>query len=342
MNFKKIIFVLMVLLLSTLEIFAGGKKKSGTAGAEELLIPIGARGTALGGSYIASISGVDATYWNPAGVSNSSLGAEAYFSNMSYFAGINVNAIALSGNFEGFGSLALSIRSVSFGDIPVTDELHPDGSWETFSPSYTTVGLTYSKSITDRVRVGLTANIVTEQIMRVGATGVSFDIGIQYAGLAGVNGLKIGLVVKNLGPQMKYDGGNLYRPSLVQGSNRGTQNLLVESAGFELPSYFEIGIGYDAFVRSDHRITLGSSFENNNFSDDEYKVSMEYAYKDLFFARGSYQMAPTATTEDYLFGPAFGAGIHYNTGGLDLTLDYAYRWNRYFDASNIVSLKVGF
>jgi hypothetical protein len=62
----------------------------------------------------------------------------------------------------------------------------------------------------------------------------------------------------------------------------------------------------------------------------------------LFFVRGSYQMAPTAETDVYQFGPAFGAGMHYNASGVDLTLDYAYRTNNLFDASNVVTLKVGF
>jgi hypothetical protein len=43
----------------------------------------------------------------------------------------------------------------------------------------------------------------------------------------------------------------------------------------------------------------------------------------------------------YLYDFTAGAGVHYNTGELDLTFDYAYRHMKYFDASNIITLKVG-
>ncbi len=47
-------------------------------------------------------------------------------------------------------------------------------------------------------------------------------------------------------------------------------------------------------------------------------------------------------SDEYLYGPAFGAGIHYNAGGLDMQVDYGYRWNRFFDANHIITVKVGF
>jgi len=342
MNYKRFIFVLIVTFLSTLEIFAGGRNRVGTAGAQELLIPIGARGTALGGSYISSISGIDALFWDPAGISGTTQNAEAMFSHMTYIADIGISAVGVTGNIAGFGSIGLSIRSVSFGDIPVTTETNSDPGWETYSPSYVVVGLTYAKSLSDRVRIGVTTNLISESIVRSKASGIAFDAGIQYFGLGGINGLKVGITLKNLGPQMKYSGGDLVRYGTSTGALRSTMPLEVEAAGFELPSYFELGVGYEAMVQSDHKFTLGTSFQNNNYLDDEYKFSLEYSFKDLFYVRGSYQFAPQAPTDDYLFGPAFGAGIHYATSGVDLTLDYAYRYNKLFDASNVVTLKVGF
>jgi hypothetical protein len=343
MYIKRIIFVLVVLMLSTLEIFAGGKERSGTAGAQELLIPVGARGTALGGSFISSISGIDALYWNPAGIAATNSNAEVMFSNMTYIADIGVSSFAVSGNFAGFGTLAFSLKSLSFGDIPTTTELSPDITADHFSPNYMVIGVTYAKALSDKVRAGLTVNFVSETIARVSASGFAFDVGVQYAGLGGVNGLKIGLAVKNLGPQMKFDGGGMYRWATPDGSGRTVTSLMkVDASGFELPSFFEVGVGYEAALQADHKLTFGSSFQNNNFSDDEYKLSMEYAFRDLVYLRGSYQMAPSAETDTYIYGPAFGAGVHYNTGGVDLALDYAYRYNKFFDASNIITLKVGF
>ena len=58
----------MLSLLMMAEVFASGGKRNGTAGAQELLIPVSARGLAFSGSYVSGISGVDAIYYNPAGL----------------------------------------------------------------------------------------------------------------------------------------------------------------------------------------------------------------------------------------------------------------------------------
>ncbi len=342
MSYKRLFFVLVLLIVSALEIFAGGRDRAGTAGATELLIPIGARGTALGGSYICSASGIDAVFWNPAGVSGSNNGAEAMFSHMSYIADIGVNAFALSASFADVGTIAFTLRAFSMGDIPVTTETAPDITDNVFSPSYTIAGITYSRALSDKVRAGLTFNFINESIASVSANGFAFDVGVQYFGLAGINGLKVGIAVKNLGPQMKFDGGGLFKPSAPTESERTISSLLkVDAAGFELPSFFELSVGYEQNFTSDHKAIFATSFQNNNYQSDEYKLSMEYAFRDLFFVRGSYQLVPQ-DSEEYLYGPAFGAGFHYNAGGLDMTVDYGYRWNRFFDANHIVTVKLGF
>jgi len=60
MNTKRLLFLSLIALAMAGMVFAGNPEKSGTAAGQELLIPIGARGTALAGSGIASISGVEA------------------------------------------------------------------------------------------------------------------------------------------------------------------------------------------------------------------------------------------------------------------------------------------
>ena len=68
---KNIHIVLAVTLLVSFAINiveAGSKKRRGTAGAQELLIPTGSRGTAMAGAYVAGISGLEAVEWNMAGV----------------------------------------------------------------------------------------------------------------------------------------------------------------------------------------------------------------------------------------------------------------------------------
>ncbi len=68
---KSIHIVLAITLLTVFVIDiveAGSKKRRGTAGAQELLIPTGSRGTAMAGAYVSGISGLEAVEWNMAGL----------------------------------------------------------------------------------------------------------------------------------------------------------------------------------------------------------------------------------------------------------------------------------
>ena len=78
-----VIFVLLaglVLEITNTIAYAGSRKRRGTSGANELLIPVGSAATALGGANQALVYGVDAIYWNPAGIARSSANSEMMFS----------------------------------------------------------------------------------------------------------------------------------------------------------------------------------------------------------------------------------------------------------------------
>lgn len=344
---KSLMALLAVLSLTGVTAFAGGGDRVGTAGGDQLLIPVGARGIALGSAYTAGISGLNAIYYNPAGFSASTQRAEAMFSHMSSIGDIGVDYFAVGSQFSGFGHLALSIKSLSFGDIKVTDERNPDGTGAVYTPTFVTVGLTYSRALTDRIRAGVTAYLVSESIDRVSASGASFDVGIQYSGLAGYRGLQLGVTLRHLGPNMKYDGPGLYRSADELNSKRDAQLLKIEAAGFNMPTSLEIGLAYAAAFSDIHSVTVSGAFENNNFLQDQYRIGAEYSYRDFFFLRGSFNVAGNSLKDAkgdtaYLRGPAMGAGVKYQAGDLALGLDYAYEVNRVFDGNHVFTLNIGF
>ena len=127
-------------------------KRLGTAGAAELLIPVGGRDLAMGSSGIATSRGVEALYWNPAGVARMSGGAEGMFSYMSYIADIKTSYAAVAANFGSIGSIGFSIKSLALGDISLTTDEDPEGrTGRTFSPSYVTLTFGYSRALTDAI-----------------------------------------------------------------------------------------------------------------------------------------------------------------------------------------------
>jgi hypothetical protein len=332
-------------LLSTTG-FAGNKNRIGTAGAQELLIPVGAAGIAIGSASAVFLKGVDAIYWNPAGLARMTNGVGAMFSQMSYLADVSVSYGAIGVNAGEFGTLGFSVKSLSFGDIPVTTATYPDGTGERYSPTYLTMGLTYSKLLTDRISVGVTGYVVSEKILNMSASGLSFDIGIQYHNL-GTQGLMLGVAVKSIGPNMRFDGSDAYVTANSVNGNRGQQAYKDELATFEMPTMMEIGLAYSPRLDEENEVTVGSEFRNNNYSDDEYAFGAEYSFMKTFFVRGGYTFSPQTNKDltgasGYIYDWTGGAGFHTDVGGVGIKVDYAYRHMKYFESSHIFTIGLDF
>jgi hypothetical protein len=342
--------LLAMLVVSVAPVDAGTRRRRGTAGATELLIPVGSRGTALGGTFAAGISGIEAMYWNPAGVAATGRSAELMVSHLNYLADIDVNYVATYANFSGLGALGVSFKTLSFGNIPVTTVESADGTGETFSPNFVNFGLTFSRQMTDRILMGVTAKVISEKILRLSASGMAFDFGLQYRTSAG---WKLGIALRNLGPNMQFDGADLENLTPIPGTEPGSrpENLRTVLSTFELPTTFEIGVAFDWSPAQDNTVTLMGGFQNNNFSLDEYKVGVEYNYKKMVYLRGAYSLAHNAEdgefissdADQFLFGPAIGGGINYDlTSTLNISVDYAYRPTELFEDNQWFSLTLGF
>lgn len=339
---KFISIVLLLSVLITLPVFSGRGDKSGTSASPMLLIPVGGREIAMGGSSIATTKGIEAIFFNPAGLSFGRNQSEAMFSHMNYFADMGVDFISVSSNFEGFGRLAVSIKNISVGDIPITTETSPDGTGEIFSPRFSTFGITYANALTDRIGIGVTTEIITEQLDRASATSIAFSFGVQYQAFANIRGLDFGLVVKNLGPPMQYDGPGMLRTGNVENTARPNSLYRLTSSKSELPSTIEIGVGYQSIVSDQIKFNLTTIFQNQNFSDDEFKFGGELAYDESFFLRGGYMLSQETVVDSYHYGATLGAGITQNLDGIDFTFDYAYQQMDIFDGNHVFSIKMGF
>jgi len=320
-------------------------QRVGAIAASELLIPVGARDMALGGSSIATTRGVEAMYWNTAGLGHMAGGAEAMFSSMSYIADINVVYGAVAGRFGSFGNIGFNIKSLSFGDIPLTTEDDPENiSQRFYSPTFVTVSAAFARPLTDAITVGFGIKLISEQIARVSSSGFAFDFGVQYDGVVGVKGLNLGLAVKNIGPLMKFEGPGLYRKAGVVEGNRPEEYLLLDAAVYELPALVEIGLSYDYTLADNFVAQVSGSFSNNNLYYDAYNGGIELSYQveDLkLYGRGGYSSVPQ-NQDNEIFGATMGAGIAYNLGGVNLVVDYGYRTTKYFEANQVFSLKFEF
>ena len=330
----------MVLLIAT-SIYAGDVSRKGTTGADYLLIPVSARGIATGGAFVANLTGLESIYYNPAGLDVSS-GTEFMFSYMSYLADVKVSYLGASTNFGDFGSLGFTLKSLAFGDIPVTTVEFPDGTGSSYSPSYLTLGLTYSKVITDRISVGTNIKLLSESIENVSANGWAIDLGVQYKFTPE---LMIGAAVMNIGPNMQYSGPELSAFTQIPGSNAGTpggQYQIVTEA-FQIPSYFLLSLAYNIDINDQNNLLVASTFIANNSLEDNLNFGLEYGFLNNFFVRGGYNLL-LENSDQNVFGLTFGAGIDYSVGGdFGFAFDYAFRDVKDFPTANhVFTIKLSF
>jgi opacity protein-like surface antigen len=355
-HFKFLSGLLVIsLIVMSLDAFAGTGRRRGTAGASELLIPVGSRGIALNGAFTSGFTGLEAIYWNPAGLAGSTQSAEAMISRMNYIADMGINYGAVSAKFGSIGHFGVSIKSLDFGDeIAETTVENPDGTGRTFAPNFFTLGLTFSRQMTDRIYFGTTAKIISERFLDAGATGLGLDFGLQYA--TGVKGFKLGIALRNFGPRMRFSGPELEQRIQIPGTESGTrqENLRIVATNFELPSTFELGASYVLELGEKSNVVVMGMFQNNSFSFDSYNVAAEYTLNNLIFLRGGYSLAQreglanksdgfTSSSEDYLFGPAVGGGVKLNlSSNILMHLDYAYRTTEFFEDNQVFTVSFGF
>lgn len=336
---KNLLLVLLTLLVIT-SAFGGDVDRKGTNGAEELLIPIGARGIATGGAFLANLTGLESLFYNPAGLDVVPR-TEAMFSYVNYLADINISYFAIGTSLGDIGSVAFELKSFNFGDIPVTTVQNPDGTGQNYSPTFITVGFSYSKVLTDRISIGTNFKFLSESIENTTANGFAIDAGVQYRF---AETLMIGAAVKNIGTNMQFSGQDLINRSNVPGSSLGSGPGTYEivSETFIIPSYFELSATYMFNFNEQNNLAFASSFVANNQSEDLLNFGLEYGFTNTFFARGGYNYL-VENSSNAVFGFTAGAGINYLAGDLAIVFDYAYRDVQDFPTSNhVFTVKLAF
>lgn len=322
-------------LTGTLHSATGGKR--GTAGAQELLVPVGGRATALGGSAAADVAGAEALFWNPAGIVRTARPFEALFFHQTHLYDIANIAAGATVSFGEAGTVGLLVRSLQVGAIPVTTVDRPYGTGDTYTPSFVTYGIAYGRRFTDMISLGVTVKLVTERVLEASAVGLAFDAGLQYR--TGVEGLEFGFVIQNIGNDMRFDGESLNEPNTLY-PNRTV------IAPFPLPTTIQIGATYDLRFDDAGRLRLMGKVQSNSFDTDQYIAALEYSFADRLFLRGSADLHGDVRRDAFgadmfTYPYAAGAGVRLTpSDGIEASFDYAFRYSRTFTGSHSFGLTV--
>ncbi|MBL4623861.1 MAG: PorV/PorQ family protein [Flavobacteriales bacterium] len=346
-------FIVALLAIASTS-FAGNKDRAGQAGAGQLLINPWARSSGWAGANSASVTGLEATYTNIAGLAFTPK-TELVLSNTSWFtgSGINILSFGLAQRVSETSVLGLSIQSMNFGDIDIVTEENPEGGIGTFSPKLTTINLGFAKEFSNSIYGGFGAKVISEGISNAKASGIAFDMGVRY--VTGENdNIKFGIALKNVGPKMRYSGdGFSYTTSIDD------EEFTVEwrTEAFELPALLNIGGSYDYYVgesidsvsgdvKSMHRVTAAGNFTSNSFGKDQIRFGLEYGFKQLIMIRAGYLyeqgVFSAASITTFNVGPTAGLTfqIPLNKKGSSLDIDYAYRATRPMGGNHSIGIRV--
>ena len=334
-------------------VFAGNPDRAGQAGATELLINPWARSSGMADANIAGTKGLESMFLNVAGTAFTKK-TELMFCRTNWLkgTGININSFGLTQHVGETGAIGLSIMSMDFGNIPITTVENPEGGIGTFSPQFVNIGVSYAKGFSDNIYGGLAVRVISEKTANVAARGIAFDAGIQY--IAGKNNqMKFGISLKNVGPRMKYSGDGLNFHTPIPGSTQGVTFTAEErTADFELPSLLNIGLGYDFYLRKDsismktHRITASGAFVSNSFEQNQLKLGLEYAWKNMLMIRVGYAYQKNITNADLrttvFTGPSAGFTVEIPFGKSKSTfgLDYSYRATNPFSGTHSLGVRI--
>jgi len=339
---KHIIASIVIIVVSSLVL--GQNSRMGSASSTQLLVVPSAKHLS-GGGAAATATGMDATFWNPAGLAMSENSVDAIFSNRQYFADIDNSFFGIATDIGDY-KMGVSVRTFNVGDIDETTVFYPDGTGQVFTPNFSILGATFARKLSDNTSVGLNANLIREGFGRVAATGVAYDLGVQYRGFLGREGLDVGFTMKNFGSPMKYDGEGLGVMASPVDGDRPVEYYKIDAASFDLPFVFDMGLSYN-IAGAD----IGVTYTSNYYSTDELKLSVGYALEGLGSVGVGMQSSSASQeiddTDDWYTNPAdgvsFGASIDMSRFvGMNLSVDYSMLPMGDFGTNSVVALRVAF
>lgn len=308
----------------------------GTRGANFLEIGVGARAQAMGGAYTGMARGATAMYWNPAFLGETE-GLNAAFTHAELY-----DDLGISHDFAGValplfgGGLGISYVGLSSGDIPRTTEFDPAGENNQFGDQFEfggqAVGIHYGRRLTDRLQVGVGAQVISEGIDQATATWWGVNVGTAFN--TGLYGLQIAGAVMNIGPSARMEG------ALIQRRVSNTEVFPVavpiryNTVSYQLPTMFRFAVVSNLTGTADALLSPSSQlhwrvaldFTDAVDTDLQTSVGTEFNYRNLVFVRGGKRWVNEANAEfrSFSHGLSVGGGLALPLLGNRLFLDYAY------------------
>ena len=116
------------------------------------------------------------------------------------------------------------------------------------------------------------------------------------------------------------------------------------SDNFELPSLLNIGLSYD-FIKvlpEDHRLSTAATFTSNSFKNDQYRLGLEYSFRELVTLRGGYNIESGGDEiSTAISGPSAGFSVNLPLSKeSDLGVDYSFRQSDSFGLLHSIGFRI--
>ena len=298
-----------------------GEENAGTAGAQFLRIPAGARAVGLAQAAVAGADDASGAYWNPASVIRTERDHNLFAGHTEYAADIGIEHSAYQWRRQNFG-FAVTAAMLRSGDIPRTTEFYQEGTGDFFSADMYVLGLTVARAMTDRFSIGMTAKYYQENLDEFVVRSALLDLGILY--YVGVGDLRVGFAVRNFGPDLTPGG---TPPDLGEGFNTPGS-----FQGFSAPTSGSFGTAYTWTLSERIRLMTAADFHHPTDYSETFRFGGELDIDRLLFLRAGRE------TNRVEGGLSAGFGVGLDRGGWDVRMDYAMRDMGAFGTVHMVSV----
>jgi hypothetical protein len=298
-----------------------GEENVGTAGAQFLRIPVGARAVALGQAYVACAQDGPTAFWNPAGLMRTPGRRNLFFSHTEYTAGIDLEHASYSWRRQNFG-FAVTGAMLRSGDILRTDEFHREGTDQTFNANQFVLGFSLARAMTDRFSAGLSAKYYQENLDEFTARSVLMDLGVLY--FVGLGDLRVGFAVRNFGPDI--------RPGGTPPPVGGFYSTPSEFQSFSAPTSGSFGVAYTWSLGESTGLMTTFDFHHPTDFSESFRIGAELDLGGRLLLRLGQETNRDAG------GFAAGFGVPVVSDGWEFHLDYALSDMGNFGTMHYVSI----
>lgn len=279
----------------------------GSTTAKFLKVGLGGRSAGMGGAFTAAGEGVEAMFWNPAGMARTK-DKELGISYNMWFEDISSGYAAYAQPLKDKKSvLGISGAYWNMGQIEVTSSVTNPPTIESYAAvSQGFAGLSFSYAFVPNFIIGISGKYIFQNLAGTSLNGGTADAGILYLIS---EYLRIGISGQNLVTSMQATG------------TGGTADVLPVNvkAGISVCPLKELTIALDAEKPLDNDLKI--------------HAGVEYVFKEIFAVRAGYNQAEATTASggvSDMAGISMGIGIKSGVGeyadedALKMDVDYAY------------------